>query len=113
MSEGGITPAAKDGKSMWSYELGSEESTDFWDTERVRRGYRITYSVARLTDCQPVRVREDPASFITMGSFPGCISRAKLVVACRISGPVQYINGIDRVISSRQLVDGNFGNLIP
>lgn len=34
-SEGGMAPAAKDGKSIWSHELGSEKSAEFWDTERV------------------------------------------------------------------------------
>ncbi|OEL17977.1 hypothetical protein BAE44_0021008 [Dichanthelium oligosanthes] len=34
----GITAAAKDGKSMWSHELGSEESAEFWDTERLDFG---------------------------------------------------------------------------
>ncbi|CAL5064650.1 unnamed protein product [Urochloa decumbens] len=39
-----MKPTKDDAKSMWSYELGSEESKEFWDTEKVDYGIWVDFN---------------------------------------------------------------------
>lgn len=43
-STGADTSAAKDGGNMWAYELGSEESREFWETEKLDYSIWVDFS---------------------------------------------------------------------